>query len=158
MFRELLRKKQELSKKDCIAILTNEKRGVLSLIGDDGYPYGLPIDHYYDPEDGKLYFHCGKVGHKIDAINRCNKASYCVIDQGVKDPDNWYLHFNSVIVFGKISFIQDEQIIADKARKLSYKFTDDDAHIDAEIAKSLKGTAMFALDIEHICGKHIKEE
>ena len=64
MFRDIARKKQKLSSDDCIGLLKNEKRGVLSVIGDDGYPYGLPINHYYDAEDGKLYFHSGKTGHK----------------------------------------------------------------------------------------------
>ena len=68
MFRKLLRRKQQLSDSDCIEILKNEPRGVLSVMGDDGYPYGLPIDHWYCEENGKLYFHCGKIGHKLDAI------------------------------------------------------------------------------------------
>ncbi len=158
MFRPLLRSKQAMSTEECLEILKNEKRGVLSVNGDDGYPYGLPINHYYDPEDGKLYFHCGKAGHKIDALKRDPKASFCVIDGGHQEPGEWFLRFNSVIVFGKIEFIEDEEIIAAKARQLSYKFTSDDDHIDAEIARSLKGTAMFAMNIEHICGKHVKEE
>ena len=74
MFREMLRKKQELSKEECIEILKKEKRGVLSVLGDEGYPYGMPINHYYDEESGKLYFHGGKKGHKIDAMKRLNKA------------------------------------------------------------------------------------
>ena len=158
MFRPLARSKQELSHEKCIEILMNEKRGVLSLIGDEGYPYGVPIDHYYDPTDNRIYFHSGKTGHKIDAIKKEPKASYTVIDAGSKDPEEWFLRFNSVIVFGTIEFIEDEKIIEEKTRLLSYKFIQDDDHIDKEIAKSLKGTALFALNIEHICGKRIKEE
>ena len=80
MFREMLRKKQQITNEECIKILKEEPRGVLSVIGDDGYPYGMPINHYYCEEDGKLYFHSGMKGHKIDAITRCDKASYCVYD------------------------------------------------------------------------------
>ncbi|MBR7078568.1 MAG: pyridoxamine 5'-phosphate oxidase family protein, partial [Clostridia bacterium] len=80
MFRKLTRIKQKLGDAECVEILKNEKRGVLSLIGDGGYPYGVPHDHYYCEEDGRLYFHSGPKGHKIDAIRACGKASYCVFD------------------------------------------------------------------------------
>ena len=59
-----------LSEAECIDILKSTKRSVLSVIGDDGYPYGMPINHYYNEEDGKIYFHGAKAGHKIDAIIR----------------------------------------------------------------------------------------
>ena len=85
MFRELSRKNKALSQELCIRLLKEEMRGVLSLLGDDGYPYGLPIDHWYNEEDGCLYFHSGPSGHKIDAIGRCSKASFCVCDQGYRE-------------------------------------------------------------------------
>ena len=101
MFREMVRKKQQLTKEEAIELLKKEPRGVLSLLGDDGYPYGVPIDHWYNPEDGKLYFHCGKRGHKIDAIRSCDKASFCVCDEGYRKEGDWALNIKSVIVFGK---------------------------------------------------------
>ena len=75
MFRELVRKNQQLSQEECVSILKSELRGVLSVIGDDGYPYGVPMDHWYCEENGKIYFHSGKNGHKIDAIKNSNKVS-----------------------------------------------------------------------------------
>ena len=70
MFREMLRIRQQLSQEECITILKNELRGVLSVLGDDGYPDGMPVNQYYCEEDGKLYFHGGRKGHKIDAMRR----------------------------------------------------------------------------------------
>jgi nitroimidazol reductase NimA-like FMN-containing flavoprotein (pyridoxamine 5'-phosphate oxidase superfamily) len=84
MFRKMRRFKQQVSEAECIDILKSTKRGVLSVIGDDGYPYGMPINHYYCEEDGKLYFHGAKAGHKIDAIKSCDKASYCVYNEGFR--------------------------------------------------------------------------
>ena len=78
MFRKMRRFKQELSKEECIEILKSEPRGVLSMIGDDGYPYGIPMTHWYCEEDGKIYFHGAKEGHKLDAIRKCDKVSFCV--------------------------------------------------------------------------------
>ena len=157
MFREITRKKQALSQEECLEILSSAKRGVLSVNGDDGYPYGMPLNHYYDPRDGRLYFHGGKVGHKIDAMRRDSKASFCVLDEGKKEPDSWYLHFRSVIVFGHIEFIEDPEKVIEIVRELSHKFTLDDAYIESAIAKDLRGTLMFALVPEQIRGKRIKE-
>ena len=68
MFRELTRKQKQLSNEECITILKEETRGVLSVLGDDDYPYGMPMNHWYNEDDGKIYFHCGKVGHRHDAL------------------------------------------------------------------------------------------
>lgn len=157
MFRDIVRKKQKISQEDCIKILTNEKRGVLSVIGDDGYPYGLPINHYYNPEDGKLYFHSGKTGHKIDAMKACSKASFCVYDSGFQKDGHWALNISSVIVFGRIEFIDDFDKAIDISRRLSYKFTDDEAYIEEEVKRFGAGVLVFALTPEHITGKLVNE-
>ena len=91
MFRPMRRWKQQLSDEDCIAILKSELRGILSVLGDDGYPYGIPMNHWYCEADGKLYFHGAKTGHKIDAISQCDKVSYCVHDEGYREDGQWPL-------------------------------------------------------------------
>ena len=157
MFRELVRKKQQISKEECITLLKEELRGVLSVQGDDGYPYGLPINHYYNEGDGCLYFHSGMTGHKIDAIRRCGKASFCVYDQGFRREGEWALNIKSVIVFGRIEIIEDKETIYDMARKLSHKFTRDEAYIEKEITHSGPRTLMFRLVPEHMTGKLVNE-
>ena len=158
MFRPMLRKRQQLPEEECVQILKEQLRGVLSLLGDDGYPYGVPLIHYYCEEDGKLYFHCAKVGHKIDAIRGCEKASFCVCDEGYRKEGEWSLYIRSVIVFGRIEFVEDRDVIYRIARALSYKFTDDEAFIQKEIDRFGKGTMMFALVPEHMTGKLVHEE
>ena len=157
MFRNIVRTKQALPEEECIAILKKELRGVLSVLGDNDYPYGMPLNHYYNDEDGRLYFHSGKSGHRIDAIRRHPKASFCVYDEGTRENGNWYLTFKSVIVFGRIEIIEDREKIYDIARKLSRKFTDDDEYIENEVKNSGPGTLMFALVPEHITGKRVTE-
>jgi len=157
MFREMLRKKQQLTDEDCIEILKKELRGVLSVLGDDDYPYGIPINHYYSESDGKIYFHCGKTGHKIDAIKRHDKASFCVYNQGFRREGEWALNVSSVIVFGRIEFIEDREKVYEISRLLSNKFTDDKDYIDCEIQKYGPGTMMFALVPEHMTGKLVNE-
>ena len=157
MFREMLRKKQQLSEDECIAILKTQLRGVLSVLGDDDYPYGIPINHYYCEADGKLYFHGGKKGHKIDAMKRHDKASFCVYDEGFCKDGEWALNIKSVIVFGRIEFVEEKEKTYRISEELSRKFTDDDEYIQQEIDRSGPGTLVFALVPEHITGKIVNE-
>ena len=156
MFREMLRKKQALTLDECVRVLREEKRGVLSVIGDDGYPYALPIDHYW-ADDGHIYFHCGRTGHKLDAIEKCDKVSYCVIDSGVHKDGDWALTFQSVIVFGRARLVQDHEKCLSLSRALSYKFTQDSAYIESEILHSGSGVACIERIPEHISGKRVHE-
>ena len=142
---------------ECTEILKAEKRGVLSVIGDDGYPYGMPMNFWYDEESGKIYFHGGKSGHKIDALKRCDKVSFCVYDGGYREEGDWALNIKSVIIFGRIKFIEDLDAAVEISRKLSLKFTDDLGYIDGEIEKYAKATLCLELVPEHICGKLVKE-
>ena len=157
MFREIARAKQALSQEESIEILKTAKRGVLSVLGDDGYPYGMPLNHWYCEEDGKLYFHSGKTGHRTDAMRRCDKASFCVMDEGTPVEGEWWLKFRSVIVFGKIEIIEDHARALDISRRLSYKFTQDEDYIRYELEHSGAGVLVFALTPEHITGKLVTE-
>ena len=157
MFRELQRKNKQISMEECIELLKKETRGVLSVLGDGDYPYGMPMNHWYNEEDGKIYFHCGKSGHRLDALRKCNKVSFCTYDSGYREEGDWALHVKSVIVFGTIEIIDDMDTIANVARKLSYKFTQDEEYIRTEIEKYAKATLLLQLTPEHICGKQITE-
>ena len=156
MFREIVRKKQAVPYEECIEILNREKRGVLAVLGDGDYPYAVPLNHYYCPEAGKLYFHSGKTGHKIDAMKRCDRASFCVYGEGTPT-DTWVLNFKSVIVFGRLEIVEDRETTVRMTRELSRKFTGDEAYIQAEIDKYLNNTLLFALVPEHITGKRVNE-
>ena len=160
MFRELVRKNQALDEAECIRILKDEKRGVLSVLGDDEYPYGSPINHLYLEEDGCLYFHGGMQGHKIDAMKRHDKVSFCVYDQGNPPRPNkadWSLDFKCVIVFGRVEFIDDRDETIRISRLLCDKFTQDQAYIDDEVARSGARTLCFRLRPEHMTGKLVNE-
>ena len=157
MFRELSRKKQQISNGECVEILKSQLRGVLSVIGDNGYPYAFPINHFYNDEDGKIYFHSGKKGHKIDALKSCDKASFCVYDDGYRKDGEWALNIKSVIIFGRIKLVDDYDKVVDISRKLSYKFTRDESYIDEEIRRSAKATVLLELTPENIIGKLVNE-
>lgn len=157
MFREVARKKQSLEMSQIVKILSEEKRGVLSVHGENGYPYGLPINYWYDEESGYIYFHSGKKGHKTDAINSDNRASFCVYDKGFRKDGEWALNISSVIVFGKIHIVEDLKKADEVYRRLSLKFTSDIEYIEAEIKNFAKNTVCYELRPEHITGKIVNE-
>ncbi|MBQ6600948.1 MAG: pyridoxamine 5'-phosphate oxidase family protein [Clostridia bacterium] len=157
MFRELHRKNKEISVDECISLLKSEKRGVLSVVGDGGYPYGMPMNHYYS-DDGNIYFHCGRGGHRLNALKNCNKVCFCVYDNGIKNGNEWALTIKSVIVFGRVEIIDNTDVVADISDKLSRKFTDDEAYIKNEIECFAHETLILKLTPEHICGKRVEEK
>lgn len=157
MFRELVRKNKQLSNEDCIELLEIETRGVLSVIGDGGYPYGMPMNHFYDRRDGCIYFHCGKGGHRLDALKACDKASFCVYNKGDAADGDWALTVKSVIVFGRVEVIQDMQRIVDITTGLCYKFTSDEQYINKELRDHAHKTLLLKLTPQHICGKLVTE-
>ncbi|MBQ8527583.1 MAG: pyridoxamine 5'-phosphate oxidase family protein [Lachnospiraceae bacterium] len=157
MFRELSRKNKAISEAECVRLLKEETRGVLCVLGDDEYPYGMPMNHFYNEEDGCIYFHCGKAGHRLDALQKHDKVSFCVYDKGVREDGDWALHVNSVIVFGKLEVIDDMETIMDISARLSRKFTQDEEYIQKEIELYAKATLLLKLRPEHMCGKRVKE-
>ena len=155
MFRKMRRFKQQISNEKCIEILKTEPRGVLALHGEDGYPYALPLNHLY--YDGRLYFHCAAEGHKIDAIKDDNKASFCVTDKGFKRENEWALNINSVIVFGKISFVTDKKKKENALRLLGNKFYPDPDDVEREIEKFLDKVCILEMSIDYMTGKLVNE-
>ena len=157
MFRKMRRFNQQITDAECIEILKNTKRGVLSLLGEDGYPYGIPIDHWYCVEDGRIYFHGAKEGHKIDAIKACDKASYCVYDEGFRKEGEWALNITSVITFGRIRLVEDEDTARKICTELVRKFTDDQDYLEKELQNAFPRVQCLELIPEHMTGKLVNE-
>ena len=156
MFRGMRRFKQELTQEDCKDILINEPRGVLSVIGEGGYPYGMVMNHWYHEADGKLYFHGAKEGHKIDAIKSCDKVSYCVHDEGFRKEGEWALNIKSVIVFGRIRIVEDEEKMREICSNLYRKFDDNEDALKHELTH-LSRVMCLELTPEHMTGKLVKD-
>ena len=156
MFRDIRLKNKQLFHEECIEILSNEPRGVLALLGDYDYPYTVPMSHVF--VDGKIYFHGAKTGHKIDAIKKHDKVSYCVVDSGVKALDSWWYTFRSVIVFGKIRILSNEDEKIKILTHLGDKFFPTHEETVNEIDKLLTRTEVFEITIDHVTGKTVDEK
>ena len=157
MFRPMRRNKQALSPAQCEAVLARGSSGVLAVSGDDGYPYAVPLSYVY--AGGRLYFHCAASGHKLDAVRRCPKASFCVIDQDRVVPEEYTTYFRSVIVFGQVRELTDAAEKRAAVLQLSRKYVpnaSDSAH-SAEAARFWASLCMLELVPEQITGKQAKE-
>ncbi len=157
MFRQMRRFKQQVSEETCRKVLREQPRGVLSVLGDDGYPYGMPLDHWFSEAENKLFFHCAKEGHKLDAIKACDKVSYCVMDAGFRKEGEWALNVNSVIVFGRMSIVTDDEKKREICTNICRKFTDDEEYLQKELQSAFPRVCCLELKIEHMAGKLVNE-
>ena len=157
MFRTMRRSVQALSHDEIIDLIKTETRGVMSVQGDDGYPYGFPINHYYDEEANKIYIHGANFGHRVDAVKRDPKVSYCVFGQDYQKEGDWAKYVKSVIVFGKAELIEDKDEIVRISRLLCDKFPCPQEYVEHEIEKDTPRTLVIAIDIEDMNGKLVHE-
>ena len=157
MFRPMRRNKQALSPAQCEAVLARGSSGVLAVSGDDGYPYAVPLSYVY--AGGRLYFHCAASGHKLDAVRRCPKASFCVIDQDRVVPEEYTTYFRSVIVFGQVRELTDAAEKRAAVLQLSRKYVPNasDSTHSAEADRFWASLCMLELVPEQITGKQAKE-
>jgi uncharacterized protein len=152
MFREIRRKKQLLSEEETREIMKTHSSGVLAVTGDDGYPYTVPISYTYT--DGKLYFHCAKEGHKIDAIKRNDKVSFCVIDKDKVIQETYTTLFRSVVAFGRARILTEDSDRRAALASLVEKYSPDYIQEgQKEIEKDWGRVCVVEVKIEHMTGK-----
>ncbi len=155
-FRAMRRKRQQLSEEESVAILKKATAGTLALLGDNDYPYAVPLSYVY--QEGRIYFHSALAGHKVDAIRKCDKASFCVIEQDDVQPEKYTTFFRSVIAFGRIHIIEDEHEKLETARMLGNRYNPNhDEALQKEIEGGLSRMLMIRFDIEHLTGKEAIE-
>lgn len=155
-FRPLRRIKQTASQEECIALLESAPRGVLAVHGENGYPYGLPVNFVY--LDGRIYFHCAKEGHKLDAIRANDKVSFTILSEPVRNDGEWWYCFTSVIVFGRISEIKDPEKADTALRALGSKYFPEGYDMETDITRNGPHALILELTIDHVSGKHVREK
>jgi len=155
-FREMRRRRQQLSTEEAVAILQKSTAGTLALLGDNDYPYAVPLSYVY--QDGRIYFHSALAGHKVDAIRKNEKASFCVIEQDDVQPKKYTTFYRSVIAFGRVHVVDDEAEKMRMARMLGNRYNpNDDVALSRELESGLSRMLMICLDIEHLTGKQAIE-
>ncbi|MGI6006308.1 MAG: pyridoxamine 5'-phosphate oxidase family protein [Ruminococcus sp.] len=153
MFRRMRRKRQEMTQEENMSVLTEGTSGVLALHGDGGYPYAVPLSYVCD--GSHIYFHCAREGHKVDAVNKSSKASFCVIGQDDIVPEKFTTHFRSVIAFGTVKILEDDSKKRAAIEKLALKYAPEESKDSRsrEIEREWKSLCVLDMTIEHLSGK-----
>lgn len=148
--------RQQLTPEECVHILGRCTSGVLALAGDNGYPYAVPLSYVHS--GGHIFFHSAPQGHKVDAIRRNDRCSFCVIERDDVKPLEFTTYYRSVIVFGRITVIEDDGEKLHALQLLGQHYSPgDESGLKHEIDKSLNRVVMLRLDIEHMTGKEARE-
>ena len=156
MFRKMRRFKQELSAAEAQRVLEQGSCGVLACLGDDDYPYAVPLSYVYN--DGHIYFHSALEGHKVDALRRCEKVSFCVVEQDLVIPEELTTYFRSVVAFGRARLIEDEAEKNAALTLLGLRYLPGgDAEVQKHISDAIRRTAVVDIEIEHLTGKEARE-
>jgi hypothetical protein len=155
MFREMIRINQKMSQERAEEVLNRNTGGVFCCIGDDGYPYGVPISYAY--HDGKICFHSKSMGHKVDAIAANPKSCFTVIDQDEIVAEELTTYYRSVVAFGRTRLLEGQErldalwaIVEKYAGHLPREFK------ESEMADNQKA-AVYAMDIDCMTGKEAIE-
>ena len=154
-FRPMRRFKQQLTAQECETTLKDAYRGFLSVIGEGGYPYTIPINFLY--RDNCIYFHSALQGHKIDAIKQSPKACFTVINEPVQQENDWWYHVSSVVCFGQVSIIENQEERMEILKSLGQKYFPEGYDMEKDLIMNAPRAAVLCLSIDHMTGKRVKE-
>ena len=159
MFRPMRRSKQALSAQETKALLSAEKRGILAVNGDDGYPYAIPLNYFYDRENRKIYFHGARAGHKVDALRACDKVCFTVYGNETIREEAWAPFMQSTVVFGRCHLMENgSEKAMEMLKRFAMKYYPNEQLADEEIAQAGRAVQMFEIEIEHLSGKEVQEK
>ena len=158
MFRPMRRKNRELSTEAAEQLLVQSRRGVLAVNGEDGYPYAVPVNYFYDREAQKIYFHGARAGHKIDALKANDKVCFTVYGNESIKKEAWAPFMQSTVVFGRCHLLESGPEAMEHLRQMARKYYPEEGLVEQEIEAAGKAVQMFAISIEHLTGKEIQEK
>ena len=147
------RKDRQVSDEEAMAYLKAAEYGVLSTVGPDGEPYGVPLTYAVE-EDGKgLVFHCARDGYKLACFAANPRAHFVAVQETNVLPEEFSIEYKSVMVSGLLEEIEDReekvrcaQVVGDKYSTIS---SEEYANRAADKIR------VFRLNIEHISGKRL---
>ena len=157
MFRPVRKKKNEISAEAAKQLLHTERRGVFAVNGDDGYPYAIPINFFYDEPAGKIYFHGAHAGHKVDALRACDKICFTVYGNETVKDEAWAPYMQSAVVFGRCHMREYSPESMEKIKRFAMKYYPEESMVDQEIADTGRAVQLYEIDIEYSTGKEVQE-
>ncbi|OEH84541.1 hypothetical protein BHU72_08510 [Desulfuribacillus stibiiarsenatis] len=153
MFTNMRRKEKMISENDTKEILNRCQHGTLATISVNGYPYSVPLNYVFD--QNRLYFHSATTGHKLDNIQHNPLVSFTVIDYYQLIPEKFDAHYDSVIVYGKASIVEEvegkRKALQLFIKKYSPNYVEQGNHY---IERAMNHTTVIQMQVEHMTGKH----
>ena len=159
MFKPIRKKINEIDRTATEALLTANRRGILAMNGDNGYPYAIPINYFYDCDKKKIYSHGAKAGHKVDALKSSDKVCFTVYgDEHIDESEPWAPYVQSAVVFGRCRLLEASPESIDRLKEFAMKYYPSEQLVDKEIAHAGRAVQMFEITIEHMSGKQVQEK
>lgn len=159
MFKPVRRKINEIDRAVTEALLQSNRRGILAMNGDNGYPYAIPINYFYDCEKKKIYFHGAKAGYKVDALKISDKVCFTVYgDEHIDESEPWAPYVQSAVVFGRCRLLEAGPESIARLKEFAMKYYPSEQLVDEEIAHAGRAVQMFEITIEHMSGKQVQEK
>ena len=147
-WRKMRRFRQQISQEECLEVLRNEKRGVLALNGENGYPYALPVNFFYDEEEE---------GAKMDCLRADDRVCFLVYTQGFQKEGDWAYYPTSVMVRGRVSILSDPARIKEQCRIIGLKYYPTKDSVEKVLCDTEGRFSVLALSVEHMTGKLVHE-
>ena len=151
MFREMRSKANMLTNEEVENILKTSPNGKLSLYGENGYPYSVPVNFVYS--DGKIYFHGAAEGYKLDCMKKDPHVSFSVIGKDDIAKENFTTLFSSVIAFGTIRVIDTMEEKIPVLEAMVGKYSAEFMESGKELIRKGCGSVAYELTIDHMTGK-----
>ena len=159
MFKPIRKKINEIDRAATEALLTSNRRGVLAMNGDNGYPYAIPINYFYDNETQRIYFHGAKAGHKVEALKTSDKVCFTVYgDERIDESEPWAPYVQSAVVFGRCRLLEVGPESIARLKEFAMKYYPSEQLVDENIAHAGRAVQMFEITIEHMSGKQVQEK
>ena len=158
MFRKIRKFKNEINQAEVNELLKTSKRGVLAMNGDDGYPYAVPVNYFYDENEGRIVFHSAKAGYKVDCLKSSNKVCFTVLGSETIRDEAWAPYMQSVVIFGRCKLIDNKQTAMERLKDFAMKYYPSEDLVIDEIKADGKAVQMFEIDIEYMTGKEVQEK
>ena len=157
MFRPIRKKKNDIGIEAAEQLLLHCRRGVLAMVGMEGYPYAVPINYVYDKEAQKIYFHGARSGHKVEALRACAKVCFTVYGNETIREEAWAPFMQSAGVVGRCRLMENSPEAMARLKQFAMKYYPEEQFADEEIAQAGKAAQMFEIEIEHLSGKEVQE-
>ena len=158
MFRDIRKKKNQISTEAAEQLLIQARRGVLAVNGREGYPYAIPINYYYDREAQKIYFHGARAGHKAEAIRACDKVCFTVYGNETIKEETWAPYMQSAVVFGRCRLPEYGEESMALLKRFAMKYYPEEQLADEEIRQDGAAAQLFEIEIHHLSGKEVQEK